>query len=109
MRAVLTIGLFLICATGAVAQQPDPLHTALDPYAAYQIGVSASMDADISSPGAMDASLMHAPQYDPAQLARGRLAYAALTAAQSPAFVAGVQARVRAAGRTAVLHQLQRD
>jgi hypothetical protein len=52
---------------------------------------------------------MRAAQYDPAQLARGRLAYAALTAAQSPAFVAGVQSRVRAAGRGAVLRQLQRD
>ena len=109
MRAVLIIGLFLLCAIGAGAQQADPLQTALDPYAAYQTGVSASIDADISSAGAMDASLMRAAQYDPAQLARSRLAYAALTAAQSPAFVAGVQSRVRAAGRAAVLRQLQRD
>lgn len=109
MRAVLIIGLFLLCAIGAGAQQADPLQTALDPYAAYQTGVSASMDADISSAGAMDASLMRAAQYDPAQFARGRLAYAALTAAQSPAFAAGVQSRVRAAGRAAVLRQLQRD
>ena len=87
----------------------DPLHAALDPYAAYQSGVSASMDADITSVGAMDASLMRAAQYDPTALARGRLAYAALTAAQSRAFVAGVQSRVRAAGRAAVLRQLQRD
>ena len=109
MRAVLTIGLFLFCITNASAQQADPLQAALDPYAAYQIGVSASMDADISSAGAMDASLMRAAQYDPGQLARGRLAYAGLTAAQSPTFVAGVQSRVRAAGRAAVLRQLQRD
>jgi hypothetical protein len=109
MRAVLTFGLFLFCATSAGAQLADPLQAAIDPYAAYQTGVSASIDADISSAGAMDASLMRAAQYDPAQLARGRLAYAALTAAQSPAFVAGVQARVRAAGRAAVLRQLQRD
>ena len=76
MRAVLIIGLFLFCATSAGAQPGDPLHAALDPYAAYQTGVSASMDADISSAGAMDASLMRAAQYDPAQLARGRFAYA---------------------------------
>jgi hypothetical protein len=109
VRSVLTIGLFLFCATSAGAQLADPLQAALDPYAAYQTGVSASMDADISSAGAMDASLIRAAQYDPAQLARGRLAYAALTAAQSPAFVAGVQSRVHAAGRAAVLRQLQRD
>jgi hypothetical protein len=109
MRLALASALFVVCAAGAAAQQADPLHAALDPYAAYQTGVSASMDADISSAGVMDASLMRAAQYDPAQLARGRLAYAALTAAQSPTFVAGVQSRVRAAGRAAVLRQLQRD
>lgn len=109
MRLALTLAVFLICASSATAQDVDPLHTALDPYAAYQTGVSASMDADITSAGAMDASLMRAAQYDPAQLARGRLAYAALTASQSAAFVAGVQSRVRAAGRAAVLRQLQRD
>ena len=109
MRLGLALALFLVCTFSATAQEPVPLHAALDPYAAYQSGVSASMDADIISAAAMDASLMRAAQYDPAQLARGRLAYAALTAAQSPAFVAGVQSRVRAAGRAAVLRQLQRD
>ena len=109
MRLALASALFVICTSSAAAEQADPLYAALDPYAAYQAGVSASMDADISSAGAMDASLIRAAQYDAAQLARGRLAYAALSAAQSPAFVAGVQARVRAAGRAAVLRQLQRD
>lgn len=113
MRSALLLAALLFCASGAAAQTAsqtaNPLHAALDPYAAYQAGVSASMDADISSAGAMDAALMRAAQYDPAQLARGRLAYAALSAAQSPAFVAGIQARVRAAGRAAVLRQLQRD
>lgn len=109
MRLAFASALFVVCASGATAQQINPLHAALDPYAAYQIGVSASMDADISSAGAMDASLIRAAQYDPAQLARGRLAYAALSAAQSTAFVAGVQARVHRAGRAAVLRQLQRD
>src|SRR5690242_14167608 len=100
----------LVCAANAAAQATlDPLHAARDPYAAYQSGVSASMHPDIISVGAMDASLMRAAQYDAAQLARGRLAYEALTAAQSGAFVAGVQARVRAAGRGAVLRQLERD
>ncbi len=109
MRLALACTVFLVCAAGATAQPLDPLHAALDPYAAYQAGVSTSMDADIASPGAMDASLMRAAQYDPRELARGRLAYAALTAAQSPAFAAGVQSRVHAAGRAAVLRQLQRD
>src|SRR6185295_15419084 len=110
MRPLLALAFFLVCAPNAAAQAAlDPLHAALDPYAAYQTGVSASLDADIISVGAMDASLMRAAQYDATALARGRLAYAALTAAQSRAFVAGVQARVRAAGRAAVLRQLQRD
>ncbi|MBI3438949.1 MAG: hypothetical protein HY054_09975 [Proteobacteria bacterium] len=109
MRLALASALFAISAALAGAQQVTPLYAALDPYAAYQLGVSASMDANISSASAMDASLMRAAQYDPTQLARGRLAYAAITAAQSPAFIAGIQARVRAAGRAAVLRQLQRD
>jgi hypothetical protein len=105
----LAAAFFLCCAIPAHAQQLDPLQSALNPYAFYQSGVSASLDADITSSGAMDASLARAAQYDAALLARGRLAYAALTAAQSPAFVAGVQLRVRVAGRAAVLRQLQRD
>ncbi len=109
MRSVFGFVFLAALSLDAGAQALDPLHAALDPYAAYQSGVSASMDADIGSAAAMDASLMRAAQYDPAQLASGRLAYAALTAAQSPAFVAGVQARVRAAGRAAVLRQLLRD
>ena len=109
MRLALAFAASLVFASVGTAQEPDPLHAAIEPYAAYQVGVSASMDADISSAGAMDAALRRAAQYDPAQLARGRLAYAALTAAQSLAFVAGVQSRVRAASRAAVLRQLQRD
>ena len=99
----------LMLAPPAPAQQLDPLHGALDAYAAYQAGVSASLDADIASPDAMDASLARAAQYDPARLARGRIAYGALTAAQSPSFVAGVRARARAKGAAAVVRQLLRD
>ena len=109
MRWIIASVTFVLYALPAAAQDGDLLRSALDAYAAYQSGVSASMDADINSPAAMDASLTRAAQYDPAALARGRLAYAAMTAAQSPAFVAGIQSRVHSAGRAAVLRQLQRD
>jgi hypothetical protein len=50
-----------------------------------------------------------AARHDPSRVSRGWIAYGALTAAQSPAFVAGVRSRVSAAGRAPVLRQLRRD
>lgn len=99
----------VVCLWAASARAEEPLHQALDAYALYQTDITTMLDADISDAAALDATLDRAARNDPARLARGWIAYGALTAAQSPAWVNGVRSRVRAAGRAAVLRQLRRD
>lgn len=99
----------LLFASAATAQQAEPLFTAVDAYGVYQDDISAILDADITSPEALTLALERAARHDPDHLAQGWMAYGALTAAQSPAFVAGVRSRVRAASRAAVIRQLVRD
>ncbi len=108
MRLLATLALALAAAEPALAQT-DPVHEAVEAYALYQSDVTALIEADIDSAAAMDAALSLAARHDPAQVARGWIAYGGLTAAQSPAFVAGVRSRVRAAGRAPVIRQLRRD
>jgi hypothetical protein len=110
MRATLfCFVLTLMFAPAAAAEVVDPLEQALDAYAAFELDVSAMSAAQISSPDALDGVLSSAARHDPAALSRGWIAYGALAAAQAPAFVHGLEARVRAAGRAAVLRQLSRD
>lgn len=97
------------CLWAASARAEEPLHGALEPYALYQTDITVLLDAEIPDAIALDDALARAAQHDPARLAQGWLAYGALTAAQSPAWVNGVRSRVRAAGRAAVLRQLRRD
>lgn len=97
------------CLWAAVARAQEPLHRALEPYALYQTDITILLDADIPDAAALDNALARAAQHDPTRLTQGWLAYGALTAAQSPAWVNGVRSRVRAAGRAAVLRQLRRD
>lgn len=104
--AILTVTLCL-SAGGAHAQ--NRLHQALEGYALFQTDITAMLDAEIPDAAAMDAALDRAARHDPERLTQGWLAYGALTAAQSSAWVNGVRARVRAAGRPAVLRQLRRD
>lgn len=99
----------VLCLWAASARAEEPLHRALDAYALYQTDITAMLDADIPDAAALDAELARAARHDPARLARGWIAYGALTAAQSPAWVSGVRSRVRSAGRAAVLRQLRRD
>ncbi len=107
MRLIALAAAFYLWANAARAQ--EPLHQALDAYALYQTDITAMLDADNPDAAALDAALDRTARHDPARLAQGWLAYGALTAAQSPAWVNGVRSRVRAAGRPAVLRQLQRD
>ncbi len=107
MRVLALAAVFCLWTNGAYAQ--DPLHRALDAYALYQTDITTMLDADIPDSAAMDAALDRAARHDPERLTQGWLAYGALTAAQSPAWVNGVRSRVRAAGRPAVLRQLRRD
>jgi hypothetical protein len=89
--------------------QSDPLARAVQAYAGFETDLSAVSAAQVSSADALDQVLLAVARHDPAALSRGWRAYAALTAAQAPAFVHGLQLRVRAAGRGAVLRQLIRD
>ena len=95
---VLTLALW----GAAAAQQAEPLQQAAEAYASFETDLSNITATQVGSADSMDGVLTSAARHDPTQLSRGWIAYAALTAAQSPAFVHGVQARVRAASRAAV-------
>ncbi|MEZ5960534.1 MAG: hypothetical protein R3C30_08910 [Hyphomonadaceae bacterium] len=99
----------LICLWAGSALADEPLHRSVDAYALFQTDITAMLDADIPDAAALDAALDRVARHDPERLTQGWIAYGALTAAQSPAWVAGVRSRVRAAGRPAVLRQLRRD
>lgn len=110
MRLFVFFASILFATAASAQQQPaEPLFAAVDAYGVYQDDISAVLDADINSPEALTLALERAARHEPDRLARGWMAYGALTAAQSPAFVAGVRSRVRAASRAAVIRQLQRD
>lgn len=87
----------------------DTVHDALEAYALYQNDVSVLLDLDVDSAQDVNGALARVSRHDPARVSRGWIAYGALTAAQSPAFAAGVQSRVRASGRAQVLRDLRGD
>lgn len=93
----------------APAHAQSNVEDALRAYALYQSDVTALLGADINTVADLDGALERAARHDAARVSRGWMAYGAMTAAQSPAFVNGVRSRVRAAGRAAVLRQLRRD
>jgi len=102
--------LFLALAWSAPAYaQRDPVHEALDAYALYQTDITEMLELQVMGPEDIDAALERAVRHDPARVSQGWIAYGALTAAQSPAFVRGVRSRVTAAGRAPVLRQVRRD
>lgn len=100
---------FLLLAPATARAQDNALFDAVDGYVLYQNDITELLTLDFTDTGAIDDALILTHRHDPARVASGYLAYGALTAAQSPAFVAGVRSRVRAAGRAAVLRQLNRD
>src|SRR5574338_1464095 len=106
MRATFDfVSVMFFCASA----QADPVHDALEDYALYQNDVIALLDVNISSGRVVDAALARMQRHNSASVARGWIAYGALTAAQSPDFVAGIQRNVRDDGRANVLRQLQAD
>src|SRR5262245_17927995 len=105
MRALAALVLAFLVLTPGLARA-ESVYEALDAYALYQNDVSVLIDLEIDSAEAMDGALERAARHDPTAVSRGWIAYGALTAAQSPAFAAGVQSRVRAAGRAPVPRQL---
>lgn len=108
MRLPALLALLLFSVPAAQAQT-GPAQEAVTAYALYQQDITDLLGAEISSEAALDTALALAARHDPARLSQGWIAYGAMTATQSPAFVAGVRSRVRAASRAAVLRQLRRD
>src|SRR5262249_6763600 len=81
----------------------------IDSYALYQIDITDLIELQVTDANQLDPALVMVARHDPSRVSSGFIAYGALTAAQSPAFVAGVRSRVRAAGQAAVLRQLRRN
>jgi hypothetical protein len=96
----------LLCSAPARAEE---LHEALEAYALYQHDVGVLLDLEVDSPQSINGALARLSRHNPERVSRGFIAYGALTAAQSPAFVAGVERRVRDEGRAEVLRQLRTD
>lgn len=96
----------LACSASALA---DPVHDALDDYALYQNDVSTLLDTDISGGRAVDAALARISRHNPSNVARGWIAYGALTAAQSSVFAQGVQRSLRGEDRALTLRMLRDD
>lgn len=97
--------LFFVCS----AAQADPIHDAADAYALYQNDVSALIDLNVENGRTVDAALARLSRHDPDRVARGWIAYGALTAAQSPGFAEGIQRSTRTHNRATFLRQLQAD
>lgn len=101
--------LFFLLVTAAAPAPAEPLHDAVDAYVLYQNDITDLLTSGVTDEAEMNQALILAARHDPQRVASGRVAYGALTAAQSPEFVAGVRSRVRSAGRAPVLRQLRRD
>jgi len=93
----------------AAPARAEPLHDAVDAYVLFQNDITDLLSAEITDEAQMNQALILAARHDPQRVASGRIAYGALTASQSPAFVNGVRSRVRNAGRAPVIRQLRRD
>lgn len=92
---------------GTVSAHADAVHDALEAYALYQNDVSTLLDADING-RTVDAALTRVQRHNSDQVARGWIAYGALTAAQSPRFADAIEDRARD-GRAPLLRALRDD
>lgn len=93
----------------AAPASADPVHEALEGYALYQNDVSLLLDLEVDGADDINSALARLSRHNPARVSRGYVAYGALTAAQAPAFVSGIERRVREEGRAQVLQQLRAD
>ncbi len=75
---------------GTASAFADPVQDALEDYALYQNDVSTLLDAGIDN-ATVDVALARLRRHNPESVARGWIAYGALTAAHSPAFVAAMR------------------
>ena len=99
----------LLLTGAAAAPQTDAIVDAAAADVAFRSDVDAIGAAPLATAADLDAALQRAGRYNPDALTRGWLAYGALIAEKSPAFVAGVRAVSQRYGRTAVLRALATD
>ncbi|MGE0662882.1 MAG: hypothetical protein AB7H66_13630 [Hyphomonadaceae bacterium] len=106
MRIITTaaVSFALLCSAPAYA---DEVHDALEAYASYQNDVSALLDSEIAGAQDVDAALARLQRHDTERVARGWIAYGALTAAQSPDFATMIQRSARGRDRASVIGQLR--
>ena len=127
-RYIGLIGALSVALTTAACQTPEPeapppppppplpavaLNSSVAEAAAIYLAYiqdSSSMGASFDDGSAVRGSLLRASAYEPAQLSRGMVAYAAVVALQSPEFVNGVRALASdPANRDTLLRQLVAD
>lgn len=87
----------------------EPLSFAVQSYAAFQNDVGDLRGRTIANQRELDAALDRVAGHNRHNLSRGMLAYGALTAAQSPAFVAAVRETAAFYGREAFIRGLMFD
>lgn len=109
MRASIAAAFASLVLVHAAPARADTVHQALEAYALYQNDVSALLDLDVDSAKTINGALVRVSRHNPSQVSRGFIAYGALTAAQSPAFAAGIQSRMRGGVRSQLLNELRRD
>ena len=87
----------------------EPLGAAVQNYAAFQNDISDLQNQAVENNDQLDMVLARAAAQNREALMRGWLAYGAITAAQSPAFVKGVRQTVAAYGNPAFIRGLTLD
>ncbi|MBY0563609.1 MAG: hypothetical protein K2P58_05405 [Hyphomonadaceae bacterium] len=108
MRA-LTFAIASLVLCHAAPAHADEVHDAVEAYALYQNDVSVLLDMEVDSARVINGALTRLSRHEPERVARGFIAYGAMTAAQSPAFAAGVERRQRNLGRSQLLTLLRSD
>jgi hypothetical protein len=88
---------------------PEPLGKAVQNYAAYQNDITLLQGSNLANANDLEAALDRAAGVNRAALTRGWIAYGAMTAAQSPEFVAGVRSTASHYGRDVMIRGLTLD
>jgi hypothetical protein len=91
------------------AAHAEPVHEAIDAYALYQNDVTNLLTVSVDNRATVDAALERISRHNSDAVARGWIAYSALTAAQSPQFARAIERQVSDEGRSATLDRLRGD
>ncbi|KCZ52511.1 hypothetical protein HY29_04295 [Hyphomonas beringensis] len=112
MKSIRMIGTAMIAlglATGASAQEADPISDSAAIYGTYQSEVTEVKEKPFSSAGDIDNALTSLGGHNPDQLSKGWIAYSALIASQDPEYRAAVRDIESFYGRDALLTGMQND